>query len=108
MASVAMNDRLGDATEQLMDHGCFVLLWDGVEGLLNHMASKGVHAKGKRVAANSSSNGDDLLRCTVLKAALDEEVTEAVDHERIGLGDNSLHDLVFLVRGADLEFLFQC
>ena len=48
-----------------------------------------------------------LVWSTVLKAALNKEVAKAVDHERVGLSDNSLHDLVLLLGGADLELLLK-
>lgn len=43
----------------------------------------------------------------MLKAALDEEVAEAVDHERIGLLNDGLDDLILLLLGADLQLLLQ-
>lgn len=51
-------------------------------------------------------NGDTyLVWSTVLEAALDEKITETIDHERVCLRDDSLYDLVFLICSANLEFL---
>jgi len=43
----------------------------------------------------------------MLKAALDEEVAKAVDHQGISLSDDGLDDLILLLRSADLELLLQ-
>ena len=43
----------------------------------------------------------------MLKAALHEEVAEAVDHQRIRLCNDGLYDLILLLRRADLELLLQ-
>jgi len=107
VASIAVNNRLRDAAQELVDHDGLVFLGNTVESLLDHMAAEGIHAEVESVAANSTGNGDDLLRSAVLKAALDQEVAEAVDHERIGLIDDGLDDLILLLLGADLELLLQ-
>jgi len=107
VASVAVNNRLRDAAKKLVDHGGLVLLRNTVESLLNDVAAKWIHAQVESVAADSASNGDDLFRSAVLKAALDEEVAEAVDHESIGLFDDGLDDIILLLLGADLELLLQ-
>ena len=41
----------------------------------------------------------------MLEAALDQEVTEAVDHEGIGLVDDGLDNVKLLLGSADLELL---
>lgn len=107
MASISVDDRLGDATEELVDHDGLVVLWDRVESFLDNVASKGVHGQAQGIATDGFSDLDDLLRGTVLEAALDEEVAEPVDHERIGLGNNGLDNLVLLLGCADLELLLQ-
>ncbi len=43
----------------------------------------------------------------MLEASLDKEIAESVDHERVGLGDDGLDDLVLLLRSADLELLLE-
>lgn len=43
----------------------------------------------------------------MLEAALDQEVSEAIDHERVSLSNNGLDNLVFLLRSSDLEFLLE-
>ena len=43
----------------------------------------------------------------MLEAALDEEVSEAIDHERISLLDNGIDNLKFLFWSAHLELLLQ-
>lgn len=43
----------------------------------------------------------------MLETALDKEVTKTIDHERIGLGNDGFNNLVFLLRGPDLEFLLK-
>jgi hypothetical protein len=105
VAGVAMNNRLGNATKQFVYHDSLIVLRDGIESLLNDMASKGIHGEIQGIATNSFSNLDDLFRGTVFKAALDQEVSKAVDHERISLGNNSLDNVVLLLRSADLELL---
>lgn len=107
MTSISVDDCLGDATEKLVDHDGLVVLRNRVEGLLNHMASEGVHRQAQGIATYGFSDLDDLFRGTVLEAALDEEVAESVDHERIGLGNNGLDNLVLLLGCADLELLLQ-
>ena len=43
----------------------------------------------------------------MLEATLHEEISEAVDHQRISLGNNSFNDLVLLLRCANFELLLQ-
>lgn len=107
MASVAVNDRLRDASKKLMYHDGFVLLWHRVERFLNDVAPKGIHAQSKSVTANSLSDQDHLFGRAMLKAALNEKVPEAVDHERVRLVNDSLNDLMLLFTSADFELLLQ-
>ena len=90
-----------------MDHDGLVFLRNGVEGFLNDMAAEGVHAQAQGVATDSVGNSNDLLGGTVLKAALDQEIAEAVDHQRICLSDDGFNDFIFLLDGPDLELLLQ-
>ncbi len=107
MTSVAVDDGLRDATKQLVHHDRLVLLRDGVEGLLDDMTPESIHAEVECVSANGLRNCNDLLCRAMLEAALDEEVAEAIDHERIRLVDNSADDLELLLRSGDLELLLQ-
>lgn len=43
----------------------------------------------------------------MLEASLDQEVTKAVDHERVGLRDNCLHDVILLLSGSNLKLLLK-
>lgn len=88
-----------------MNHDGLVLLWHGVESFLNDVAAERIHAQAQGIATNSIGNGNDLLGRAVLEAALDQEIAEAIDHQRIGLSDNGLDDLVFLLDSAHLELL---
>lgn len=107
VASVAVDHCLGDSTQKFMDHDCLVVLWDRVKGFLNDMAAKRVHRETQSVSTNSLSNLDDLFGSAVFKATLHQEVTEAIDHQRIGLGHDGLHDFVLLFRSTNLQLLLQ-
>lgn len=107
MACIAMDDSLGDPTEQLVHHDGLVLLWHRIEGLLDDMAAKRIHREVECVATDRFSNLDDLLRSSVLEASLDQEITKPVDHERVGLGHDCLDNVVLLLGGADLQLLLQ-
>ena len=43
----------------------------------------------------------------MLEATLDQEVSEAVDHQWIGLSNDCLNDVILLVRSTHLELLLQ-
>lgn len=107
VARVAVDNRLRDATQQLVYHDGLVLFWDAVEGLLDDMAAEGIHREVQGIAANGVRDSDDLIRRAMLKAALNEEVAEAVDHQRVGLVDDGLYDLELLFLSADLELLLE-
>ena len=107
MASVAMDDSLWDATKQLMYHDGLVFFWDSIESLLNDVASEGVHAQAQCVATDGVCNRDDLVWCSMLEASLYKEVSESIDHQRVGLSNDCLNDFEFLLDRADLELLLQ-
>ena len=107
MTSIAVYDSVWNAAEQLANHVGLVVLRDGVEAFLNDVTAERVHAQGDDVSVDGIGNGDDLVRSAVLEAALNEEVAEAIDHQRVCLVDNGLNDLVLLLCSADLELLLQ-
>lgn len=107
MASVAVNDCVWNATKQLADHVSLVVLGDRVEGLLDNVAAKGIHAEGQHIAVDGVGNGDDLLWSAMFEAALNEEVAEAIDHQRVCLINNGADDLKLLLSGADFELLLK-
>ena len=107
MACVAVNHRLRDAAQELVDHNGLVLLRHAVEGLLDDVASESVHTEVQSVATDSLGDQHHLLRQAVLEAALDEEVTETIDHQRVGLVDDSLDDLELLLRSTELQLLLK-
>lgn len=107
MASIAVDYGFWNATEKLMDHGCLVLLGDAVESFLNNMATESIHAQRKSVATDSLSNGNYLIMCTMFEAALNEEITEPVDHQSIRLGNDRFDDFVLLFWSAHLELLLE-
>lgn len=107
VTGVTVNNRLRNAAQKLVDHDGLVLLRNTVESLLNNVAAKRIHAQVEGVVADSTSNGDDLLGSAMLKAVLDQEVAEAVDHERVGLFNDGLDDLILLLLGANLELLLK-
>lgn len=102
-----MNNGLRDAAEKLVNHDSLVILGHRVESLLDNMAAERVHGKAKCVATNCFRNLDDLLRGAVLETTLDEKVTEAIDHQWMGLKNDSVHNLILLVGCADLELLLE-
>lgn len=90
-----------------MHHDCLVLLGHTVESLLHNMTSESIHAEIESIAADSLGNLNDLLRSAVLKAALYQEIAKAIDHERVGLLDDSLYDLELGLGHANFELLLQ-
>jgi hypothetical protein len=70
MASIAVDDGIGNSSQELVNHDRFVVLRDRVESLLNDVASKGVHREIEGVAPNSLRDFDHLFRRTVLEASL--------------------------------------
>ena len=45
MTSMAMDDSIWNASKELSDHICFVILRDNVEGLLDDMAPENIHTQ---------------------------------------------------------------
>ena len=90
-----------------MDHDCFVVFGHGVEGFLDDVTAKCIHAEAQGITTDGVGNGDYLLWCSMLKATLNEKVAKAVDHQRVGLGDNSFDDLIFLLDRANFKLLLQ-
>ena len=109
-----------------MNHGGFVLFGDSIESFLDDMATESIHAQGKNIATNSTGNCNDLsrvsqnswytrcvingtylFRSTVLEAALNKKVAEAIDHKRICLSNDRLNDFEFLFHSANLELLLK-
>lgn len=76
----SVNNGFGDASKKLADHCSLKILWNTVEGLLDNMASKSIHAKIQCITANSTGNPIDLLRGTVFEAALYKEISKSIDH----------------------------
>lgn len=107
MARIAVDDSLGNTTEQLVYHGCLVFLGYAVKGFLNNVATKSIHAERKRVTTNGLGNSDYLLMGTVLEAALDQEIAKAVDHQSVCLRNDCFDNLVLLLRGAYFELLLK-
>lgn len=102
-----MNDSLGNSTKELMDHDSFVVLWDRIKSLLDNVATKCIHGEIQSITPNSFGNLDDLLRCAMLKATLDQKVAKTVNHEWISLGNDCLDNIILLLSGTDLELLLE-
>ena len=81
VTSISMDDGLGDAAKELMNHNSFVILRNGVKRLLNYVTSKSIHRKVQSITANRLCNLNHLLGRSVLKATLDQEVSKAIDHQ---------------------------
>lgn len=107
MACITVDDSVRDASKQLTNHVSLVILRDRVKGLLDDVTAEGIHAEGKHIAVDGVGDGNDLLRCAMLEAALNEEVTETVNHERIRLVNDGADNLELLLSSADLELLLQ-
>jgi hypothetical protein len=107
MASIAVDHSLWNATKQFMDHGGFVFLGHAVESLLDDVAAEGIHTQSESISTNGLRDSNDLLRSTVLEAALHQEVAEAIDHQWVSLGDDCLDNLILLLWCTDFELLLQ-
>lgn len=90
-----------------MDHGCLVLLGDTIKSFLDNMATESIHAQRKSIAADSLSDGNYLIMCTMFEAALNKEIAEPVDHQSIRLRNDRFDDFVLLFRSAHLELLLE-
>lgn len=107
MASIAVNDGLRYAAKKLTDHDGLVFLRNRVECFLDNMAAERVHGEVESVATNSLCDLDDLVGKAMLETALDKEVTKAVNHEGVGLGNDGLNYVVLLLLSSNLELLLQ-
>lgn len=107
VTSVAMNHGLWDAAKEFFDHHDSMFFRDGVERLLNDVASKRVHAEAESIPTDGVGDSDDLLWCTMLEAPLNKEVAESVDHQWIRLGDDCLDYLELLLDSTNLELLLK-
>lgn len=107
MASISVNHGLGNPAQQLVNHDALMLLGNTVKCLLDHVAAKWVHAEAQSIASNRIGDGDNLIGRSVLEAALNQEVSEAVDHEGVSLVCNGLDNIVLLLSSANLELLLQ-
>lgn len=90
-----------------MDHDGLVVLRDRVKCLLHDVASEWIHREIERVATDSFGDLDDLLWSAMLEAALDQEISKAIDHERVCLSNNGFDNFVFLLRSSDFELLLE-
>lgn len=90
-----------------MDHNGFVVLGNGIERLLYHMAPKWVHRQGQGTPPDGFCNLYHLLRGAMLEASLHQEVAESIDHQGIGLGNNCFDNLVLLVWSPNFQLLLE-
>lgn len=88
-----------------MDHNGFIILRDRVKSLLDDMTAKGIHGEVQCITADGICNLDYLLRSSMFEATLNQKVTKSIDHERIGLGNNGLDNVILLFCSTNLEFL---
>lgn len=102
-----MDDRLRDAAKQFAHHRGLELLRDTVESLLDNVAAESVHAQRHRVSTDSVSDSLNLVLRTMLKTTLNQEVSEAVDHQLVSLCDDGIHDCVLLLGRANLQLLLK-
>ena len=107
MTSVSMNNSLRNATKKLMNHDSLVVFRNRIKCLLNDMATESIHGEVQSVASNGFSNLDDLFRSSMLEATLNQEVSEAIDHQWIGLSDDRLNNVILLLGCTNLELLLQ-
>jgi len=107
MASITVNNSLWNTTKEFMDHDCLVIFRNRIESLLNDVAAESIHRQVQSVASNGLSDLDDLFRSSVLEAALNQEVTKAIDHQWISLCDNSLNYIILLLSSANFELLLE-
>lgn len=107
VTSIAVDDSLRDATQQFVNHDRLVLLRHCIEGLLYDVAPERVHAEIESIATNRIGDLDHLSWSAMLKAALNQEVAEAVNHERVGLSYNGFDKLKPVLRCAYFELLLE-
>jgi hypothetical protein len=102
-----MDNSLRDPTQKLADHSCLKLFRNTIKRLLDNMATKGIHAQSHCVSTDSVGNALDLVRGTMFEATLNQKVSKAVDHELVGLCNDSIHDSMLLIRGTNLQLLLK-
>lgn len=107
MACIAMNYRLWNSAEELVNHDSFVLLGNTVKGLLNNMAPEGVHAQIESVASYRIGNCNHLLRSPMFETTLNKKVAKSVYHEWVSLTDDGLNNVVLLLCRPNLELLLE-
>lgn len=90
-----------------MDHDRLVLLWNRVEGLLHDVTAECIHAEVQGISSDGIGDGNDLIGRAMFEAALDEEVSESVDHERVRLSNDGFHDLILLFGCSNLQLLLE-
>ena len=90
-----------------MNHDSLVILRYRVKGLLDHMATKGIHGEIQGIATDSISNLYDLLRSSMLEATLNQKIAKAINHERIGLSNNGFDDIILLLCSTNFELLLE-
>lgn len=107
VTSVAMDDSLRDTTKKLMNHDGLIILWNRVKCLLNYVAAERIHGEVQGIASDRLSNLNNLFRSTMLEAALDQKITEPVNHQWICLSNDGLDDVILLLSGTNLELLLK-
>lgn len=107
MACIAMNDRLWNPAEELVNHDSFMLLRNTVKGLLDNMTPKGVHAQIQSVASYRIGDCNDLLGSPMFETTLNKKIAKPVYHEWVSLTDDGLDDVVLLLCCPNLEFLLE-
>lgn len=107
MTSISVNDCVRNATKQFSNHVSFVFLRDRVESLLDDMAAERVHTEGNDIAVDSVSDSNDLVGRAMLETSLDKEIAKAINHERVRLINDGLHDFELLLRSTNFELLLQ-
>ena len=90
-----------------MGHNSLVVVRHNIKSFLDHMATKGVHAQTQSIATDGIADGEHLFWSPMFEAALDEEIPETVDHQRVGLGYDCLDYIELLLRSPYLELLLE-
>lgn len=107
MTCVPMNNRFWNSAKKLMNHDSLVFFWDTVKSLLNYVTSEWVHAETQRVALDGVGYGNDLLRSSMLEAALNKKVAKTINHERVRLMCDGFDDIIFLFSCSNFELLLK-
>jgi hypothetical protein len=90
-----------------VNHNRLIVLGNRIKCLLNDVTAECIHGKIQCVASDSFSYLDNLLWSTMLEAALDKEIAKAIDHQWIGLSDNGLNNIIFLLSRPNFELLLK-